>query len=64
MQYIKQDDNTLKAIKTIEEITTYEYGFLESQKEWFENEVIKNQAEITKIKALLVECDKLGIIEK
>ena len=63
-EYTKLDENTLQEIETKEEVQTYEYGFLESQKEWFENEIVKNQAEIARIETLLAECDKLGILRK
>ncbi len=77
MKYTKIDDHTLQVEKakmverpseTEKETTTYEYGFLLSQKEAITAQrdalIAVKTEELAKVDSLIAEANKLGIKEK
>ncbi len=72
MEYIKQDDNTLKVVTQVEvpqtEEKTYDYDFLKSQEVSIlksKNDFIQaRDKELDEVRGLLAQCEALGIKSK
>lgn len=63
MEYSKVD-NKLQTSEVITRTVLYDYNMLLEQKRFAENEIVRQQSELSKINTLLVEADKLGLKSK
>ena len=60
----KVDDSTISVTATKEEIATYDYDFLISQRDSITKDILRNQDELKKVNDLIAQAESLGVTSK